>query len=120
MELDHTTCAGILQAAGSVETCLQIAERAKGDLFVATTSPVPEDKVPSGVRAKMVYGSTLTDNEIGPAIFGDFLPKALAEGKYAVAPESLIMRTKGLEGIQEGFDMLKNGVSARKVVIVAE
>lgn len=119
-ELDRTTCAGIFHATGSVEMCLQIAGKTKADLFVATTSPIPEDKVPSGVRAKMVFGSIFADNEVMPAIFEDFLPNALAQGKYKVAPEPLIMGTKGLEGIQEGFDTLRSGVSAKKVVVVAE
>ena len=111
---------GIFQAFGSVEACLQLADKAKADLFVATVTPISDDKVPSGVRAKMVFGSTLTDNEIGPVIFEDFLPKALMQRKYTVAPEPFIMGTKGLEGIQKGFDTLRNGVSAKKVVIVAE
>ncbi|MCJ1372616.1 hypothetical protein MMC20_003841 [Loxospora ochrophaea] len=120
-ELDRTTCAGIFQAVGSVESCLQIADKAKGNLFVSTANRVPENKVPSGVRAKMVFGSNImTYNEIGPAIFEDFLPKALAQHKYAVAPEPLIVGMKGLEGIQEGYDTLRNGVSAKKVVVVAE
>ncbi|KAL8700768.1 MAG: hypothetical protein Q9201_005268 [Fulgogasparrea decipioides] len=119
-ELDCSTYAGIFQAAGSVEACLQIADKAKTDLFVATALPVPEDKVPDGVRAKIVFGTTLTDNETGPAIFEDFLPKALAQGKYKVTPEPQILETKGLEGIQEGFDVLRKGVSAKKIVIVAE
>lgn len=118
-ELDRTTCAGIFQAVGSVDACLQIADKAKAELFVATATPIPDDKVPNGVRAKIVFGSTLTDNEIGPAILGDFLPKALEERKYIVALEPLIMGTKGLEGIQEGLDTLRNGISAKKVVIVA-
>ena len=87
-ELDRTTCAGIFQAAGPVKACLQIAQ---ADLFVATATSIPDDMVPSGVRAKMVFGSTLTANKIGPAIFEDFLPKALAQHKYTVAPEPLTM-----------------------------
>lgn len=120
-ELDQTNCAGIFQAAGPVEPSLQIAGKVKGDIFVAAANLVPEDAVPQGVRAKMVWSTTLlTDNEIGPAIFENFLPKALAQRKYKVAPEPLVVGTKGLEGVQEGFDILKKGVSARKVVVVAE
>ena len=119
-ELDRTNCAGIFQAAGSAEPCLQIADQATADLFVATATPVPEDMVPNNVRAKMVFGSTLADSEIGLAIFEDFLPKALARGVYKVAPEPLMIGTKGLDGIQEGLDVLRKGVSAKKVVVVAE
>ena len=117
--LDQSDCAGIFQAAGSVEPCLQIAERAKADLFVVTSNFIPEDKVPKGVRAKMVFGNALESEDVS-SIFADFLPTALAQHKYLVAPEPLILGTKGLEGIQEGLDTLRNGVSAKKVVVVAE
>ena len=117
--LDQSDCAGIFQAAGSVEPCLQIAEKAKADLFVATSNFIPEDKLPKSVRAKMVFGNALESEDIN-AIFADFLPTALAERKYKVAPQPLILETKGLEGIQEGVDTLKNGVSAKKVIVVAE
>lgn len=43
----------------------------------------------------MIWGSTPKDNEVGPAIFIDFLPKAL-EGKHISAPEPWIVG-KGLE-----------------------
>jgi len=55
----------------------------------------------SGANAKMIWGSTLKDNEVGPAIFIDFLPKALASGKYIPAPEPWIVG-KGLESIKDG------------------
>ena len=116
---DQSDCAGIFLAAGSVEACLQVADQAKGDLFVATSNFIPEDKVPRGVRAKMVFGSALESEDLN-AIFADFLPTALAERKYKVAPEPLILDTKGLEGIKKGVDTLRNGVSAKKVVVVAE
>ncbi len=48
----------------------------------------------------MIWGSTPKDNEVGPAIFIDFLPKALAEGKHLSAPEPWIVG-KGLESIED-------------------
>ena len=119
-ELDRSECAGIFHAAGSVEPSLEISSRAKSDLFVASSTLVPKDKVPSGVRAKMVFGTDLlTNNNLGP-VFEIFLPQALAQGKYRIAPEPCILETKGLEGIQNGLDILRGGVSAKKVVVVAE
>ncbi|CAL5872923.1 uncharacterized protein PFLUO_LOCUS7192 [Penicillium psychrofluorescens] len=114
---DPGLCVGIFHAAGNVEPCLQIAAKTKGSPFVVSSGPVPEDKVPSGVRAKMVFGD---QDDIVCKIYGDFLPRALAERRYVVAPEPLIIQTKGLEGIQEGYEVLKKGVSARKVVVEAE
>jgi len=49
------------------------------------------------MQATTVFGSMLTDYEVEPAILED---------KHATAPEPLLMATKGLEGIKEGFDML--------------
>lgn len=119
VELDRSDCVGIFHAAGSVEPSLEIAGKAKADLLVASATQVPEDKVPQGVRAKMVFGADLA-YEIAPAVFENFLPKALMQGRYKVAPEPMILVKKGLEGIQEGVDTLKKGVSAKKVVVVAE
>ena len=71
--------------------------------FVPTALPIPENK-PSGVNAKMIWGSTLKDNEVGSAIFIDILPKALAEGNYGPAPEPWVVG-KGLESIQDGLEV---------------
>ena len=119
-ELNRTDCAGIWQAAGEVKPCVQIAAKMKGNRFVAAATVVPEDIVPEGVRAKMLFGDASLYNEVAPGIYGSFLPDALRLGKYKVAPEPLIVGTKGLEGIQEGYDILRRGVSARKVVVLAE
>jgi hypothetical protein len=44
----------------------------------------------NGVTSKFVNGTTLMGNEVGKAIYEDFLPKALAEGKFVASPEPLI------------------------------
>ena len=55
-------------------------------------------------------------NEVGKAIYEDFLPTALAQGKYIAAPEPQVVG-KGLECVQEAFEISKKGVSAKKVVV---
>ena len=113
-------CAGIFQAAGadaSLKPCLEIAKEAKGNIPVVTTTPVADELVPEGVSAKMVFGDNQSD--ILP-IWKDFLPSALARREYVVAPEPEVVQGKGLEGIQEGLDVLKKGVSAKKVVVSAD
>ena len=45
--------------------------------------------------------------ETTPATFGGFLPEALAEGTYRVAPPPLVVNRKGLEGIQEAIDIMR-------------
>jgi len=108
--------AGLLHAAGASEACFEVVDKVSGNKFVSTAMPIPENK-PSGVNAKMIWGSTLKDNEVGPAVFIDFLPKALAEGKYVPAPEPRVVG-KGLESIQDGFEAQKKGVSAKVVITV--
>ncbi|OTA94318.1 hypothetical protein M434DRAFT_30103 [Hypoxylon sp. CO27-5] len=70
-----------------------------------------------GAKAKMVFASTLKDNEVGPVIFDQFLPAALAQKKYQCLPKPLVVG-HGLEHVQAAIDQGKSGaVSARKLVI---
>ncbi|MGA6974238.1 MAG: zinc-binding alcohol dehydrogenase family protein [Candidatus Binatus sp.] len=68
------------------------------------------------VRSKFVIGDTLVNNEVGKAIYVDFLPKALAAGQYVAAPNPYVVG-RGLDCIQTAFDVQKKGVSAQKVVV---
>lgn len=47
------------------------------DAMTDTRSPGPKGAI---------YGSSLKNNEVGPAIFEAFLPQALADGRYIAAP----------------------------------
>ena len=69
-----------------------------------------------GIRTKFIIGDSLANNEVGPMIYRDFLPSALAEGRYLAAPDPWVVGT-GLDSIQAGFDTQKTGVSAKKVVV---
>ena len=100
---------------GSARPCVEIVDKSDGKKFVASANPPPKE-LPTGVGIKFIFGSDLKDNEVGPAIYVDFLPKALKDGTYAVAPDAEIIG-KGLESIQAGLDSLKKGVSAKKYVI---
>lgn len=69
-----------------------------------------------GIGYKFVFGTTLIDNGVGKAIYTDQLPEALVKGKYIAAPEPLVIG-KGLECIQDAFELQKKGMSAKKVVV---
>ena len=69
-----------------------------------------------GIGYKLVAGDELVDNGIGRAIYQDFLPVALQRGEFVAAPDPLIVG-KGLEYVQAGLDMMRKGVSAKKVVV---
>ncbi|KAJ5934153.1 Polyketide synthase enoylreductase [Penicillium verhagenii] len=112
-------CVSIIQAAGfaaSLGPVLEIASLLKADVFVVTTTPLQEGVVPKGVRAKMLFGGN-QDTILG--LWREFLPNALKDGRYHAKPKPLVMETRGLQGIQEGYDVLRAGVSAKKVVVLA-
>jgi hypothetical protein len=94
---------------------LEIVSKAKGNKFVAMAMRY-EGPVPDGVESKFILGGSLAENELGAAVYADYLPRALAEGKFIAAPEPLVVG-KGLENIQKAFEVQREGVSAKKVVV---
>lgn len=58
----------------------------------------------------------LKANEVGTAIYRDFLPAALADGRYLAAPKPMVVG-KSLDDIQAAMDLQRGGVSAAKVVV---
>ncbi|MFB2554514.1 zinc-binding alcohol dehydrogenase family protein [Herbiconiux liangxiaofengii] len=131
---------------GSAEPVVAVASRATGSRRVVMASPsVSLDTLPRrgglswdfvrtmsrlvwanvtlqarsrlhGVKAGYVWGSSLMDNEVAPAVYRDFLPQALAEGRYVAAPRAEVVG-HGLEAVQPALDALRAGVSARKLVV---
>lgn len=57
----------------------------------------------------------LINLDVGDAVWRKYLPEALANGSFVAKPDPFVL--KGLESVQEGVDLLKKGVSARKIVI---
>ena len=72
-----------------------------------------------GVTVKFFDASSVIDNEIGPAIYRDFLGPALAEGRFRPAPPPRVVG-HGLQAIQTAFDIQRNGVSASKIVVALD
>ena len=116
--LKGKTVVGVLDAIGAngaIQNSLDILAQGEGNKFVATVLQPPEN-IPEGISAKWIQAPAIKNNEVGKAIYEDFLPQALADGKYVAAPEPYIVG-KGLESVQAGFEVQKKGVSAKKVVI---
>ena len=107
----HAEAKGISAA----EVCMRVLKDSEGAKFIALTMYLPQDKVLEGVSTKFIMEDP-SGNGIGKLIFEDFLPEALAQDRYAVAPEPLVLG-KGLESVQAGFDAQRKGVSARKIVV---
>jgi hypothetical protein len=53
---------------------------------------------------------------IGKTIWHDYMPTALESGKFQAKPDPFIIKG-GLAKVQDGIDALRNGVSAKKIVI---
>lgn len=136
-----TTAGALSIGHGSADLCLDILNKCTGDKVLSMASypiPSPPPKrcvllalaasyisgmaniwVKSkmrGIRTAFIYGSTLLYNEVGTAVYVDYLPQALAEGTFVPAPEPHVVG-KGLECIQAGYEMQKKGVSAKKIVV---
>ena len=111
------TIAGALDCIGADAwtNCYDIVDKSTGSKIISTTKPgFPAP--PEGVTVKHIFGTTLKDNEVGKAVYEDFLPKALKAGTFVPAPEPLIAG-KGLGSVQGAVDLQQKGVSAAKVVV---
>ncbi|RYP69570.1 hypothetical protein DL769_005245 [Monosporascus sp. CRB-8-3] len=142
--LQNKTCAGALAiGVGSLEACIDIVAAVPGRKFVSQASlPVEMSDMPKSaaelfgtilrllwwnvsvafkarfrhVATKFIWGSDVMANEVGPMIYHDFLPDALARGRYQAKPDPRIVGN-GLESLQEGVDVCRKGVSAAKIVV---
>ncbi|KAI0886809.1 zinc-binding oxidoreductase CipB [Annulohypoxylon maeteangense] len=144
--LKDKTCAGAIAIGiGSLEACIDIlaAVPGNGRKFVAqTTVPINPATMSKnflkmmgvmlgflwwnvkialssrfkGVQTKFIWAPDVIAEDVGKMIYQDFLPKALASGKYLVKPEPQVVG-KGLEFLQEAMDTNLKGVSAAKVVV---
>ncbi|MGI4748199.1 MAG: zinc-binding alcohol dehydrogenase family protein [Janthinobacterium lividum] len=107
--------AGTLHATGGMDDCFAVVARCEGSHRVAATLAPPEERL-AGVVATHVFGTMLKDDEVGPMIYRDFLPQALATRTFVPAPPAKILG-HGLETIQAALEALKVGISAAKVVV---
>lgn len=102
---------------GAIEVCLEVIKQAeRGDRRLAIASPY-DGPVPEGVSVNSIFATSVAENEVSRVVWNQFLPAALATGKYRCAPEPEVVG-KGLESLQSGLDRLKAGVSGKKLVVV--
>lgn len=108
--------------SGSLAPAVAIASRTTGSKRVASAQPgwlvrtrSPRARRP-GVRVSGIWGGTLKDNEVGPAIYAGFLPTALTTGAYRAAPEATVVG-HGLARIPDALRQLRGGISANKLVV---
>ncbi len=141
-----TIAGALAIGATSAEACVDVVHACEGEKFVSIASfPLSFAKLPGGrgmvfaflammpkmawfsaamliktrtrgIRTKFIFGSSLLANEVGPLIYADFLPGALASGAYVAAPPPHVVGT-GLALVQTAMDLQRKGVSATKVVV---
>ncbi|KAI0021696.1 hypothetical protein F4780DRAFT_790035 [Xylariomycetidae sp. FL0641] len=81
--LERKTCAGGFAVhSGSEGIVFEAVGQSSGSKFVACAVSAPATKLEE-VQAKTVFASSIKDNEVADAIYSDYLPKALAEGKLS-------------------------------------
>ncbi len=68
------------------------------------------------MATKYIFGTTLKANEVSAAIYCDFLPSALAEGRYIAAPKPTVVG-HGIHQLQKAMDIQLKDVSATKLVV---
>ena len=113
---------GILAiSVGSLGPCLKVADRTGCPRIAAAFPGVlvrlgTLGRWNSRVRVSAIWGGTLKDNEVGPGIYRDFLPGALAGGTYRTAPPPTVVG-EGLAAIPGALETLRRGVSATKLVV---
>ena len=96
--------------------CTGVVSKTDGNKFVAATKR-EFPKPPEGVSMKAVFGTTIQNNNVGGAVFRDYLAKALKAKTFVPSPEPLVSG-KGLESIQGAVDLyMKGGISAKKIVV---
>jgi len=106
---------------GSLPKVMRVAARTPGTRLVSSAAPAILTRLlalraPRGVHVSGIWGGALKDSEVGPAIYTDFLPAALAAGTFKSAPEAEVVG-HGLEAIPAGLKRLGGGVSAKKLVV---
>ncbi|MDP9028503.1 MAG: zinc-binding alcohol dehydrogenase family protein [Actinomycetota bacterium] len=107
---------------GSIRPSIRVAARTGGSRRVTSAMVGPLISLEAlrartvGVHVSTIWGGSLKDNEVGPAIFADFLPGALASGSYRAAPPATVVG-QGLEAIPAAIEQFKAGVSASKLVV---
>ncbi|MXP20261.1 zinc-binding dehydrogenase [Gordonia sp. HNM0687] len=120
---DRTLAGTMAIGRGSLPPCIAVAERTTGTRRVASSQPDPASRIRGrlaarrGVHVSYIWGGTLKDNEVGPAVYRDFLPGALASGVFRAEPKARIVGD-GLAALPDALAQVRSGgLSAEKIVV---
>ncbi|KAG8158736.1 hypothetical protein KVR01_011179 [Diaporthe batatas] len=112
-----TLAGGLAIFPGSEQFVFEVILKSQGAKVVVAAMPLAEDKIPAGLdRAKGVFAGSIKDNEVGAIVFNKYLPEALTSGKFRSLPAPEVFG-QGLESLQGAVDKVREGLSAKKVVV---
>lgn len=118
----HALAGTVAIGQGSLTPALRIARHSDGSRRVASAYPGPVTALRKqvarsyGVRVSAIWGGDPARTAIGPAVFRDFLPAALADGRYRTSPVAEVIGHE-LGAVPAGLARLRAGVSAPKLVV---
>lgn len=99
-----------------VETCAEVVQSCRaGKRFVAMTMVPSWGPSFEGVECKFCE-PLKGDTDLASAVFHDYLSEALKVGSFRAMPRAEVVG-KGLGSAQDALDILKQGVSAQKIVV---
>ncbi|KAJ7748808.1 zinc-binding oxidoreductase CipB [Mycena maculata] len=114
--------AGIFSAIGQpapLAQCAAVAGQLEGRKHVGTVRPPgfpPLENWPEGIEISSCASTHIMASEVGPAIWKEWLPVALEDGSMKCRPHYEVVG-KGLEGVQGAVDLMRKGVSGKKLVV---
>ncbi|MGV0877568.1 zinc-binding alcohol dehydrogenase family protein [Martelella sp. FLE1502] len=113
--LEGKKLVGAFHATGNLADTYAVMRRSEGRRLVTVTLPL-ESAPPETIEAAAIAGTSLREDAVGPMIYQDFLPAALAEEKYIAAPAPKVVG-RGLEAFQPAVDAQRAGISGYKPVV---
>ncbi|KAI0466685.1 oxidoreductase [Xylaria cf. heliscus] len=102
---------GVFDASGqgsSIITMAKVLAKCEGNRTVAAVvDDYARKDIPKGVTVKLVFAIAIRETEVGKKVWEEFLPDALATGKYPIFPKARVFGN-GLEVIQAAMDNEEN------------
>jgi NADPH:quinone reductase-like Zn-dependent oxidoreductase len=108
---------GTAVLTASVLTACNPTSGTKGTLVTAL--PWPADvQLPENVTTDqtMAHSISAENSEVGAWLFNEWLPAALESGTFKPSPKAQVV-PGGLKSAQKAIDMVKKGISGRKLVL---
>ncbi|KAI9801725.1 MAG: hypothetical protein M1833_002407 [Piccolia ochrophora] len=108
-------------AAGALQSCIQVLQELKGEGTAKLASAIPLSEVsPKGEGVQVVFVAAPADEaertELFHYTFNVWLRERLEKGDFVPSPRIQVVEG-GLESAQKGLDELKQGVSGVKLVL---